>query len=119
MTAFPLLRVVGARNVDFPAGVVFNAPRPLLGADVSYASTLMGFTVVVEPDHYRPDEAVDFNLRMDARVVEWVSAADALAEARAYVADEYDAATADDADDDVLMDVWQNRFRLGTREVNL
>lgn len=109
-TTFRLLRVVGDRPADWPAGVVLNAPRPLLGSDVS--GLMMGFTVVVEPDRYRRADTLDEDRRLDAQVVEFVPRPDALAQVREYARAEYgiDPESDDALDEDDLLDVWRVKF---------
>lgn len=112
-TQFPLHRVIGDRPALEAGDVVFNAPRPLYGEDVE--TGLMGFSVVVGSDTYGRDGYIEQNRRLDARVIEWLSRDEALAEAHAYVTAEYGA---DVADDDTLLDVWAHHFRLTTTDID-
>lgn len=85
---FELLRLVGVRPVGIMMGdVVMNAPRPLLGTPIEDVTTtapdLMGFTVVVMGHTYRREDVIDGNKRLDARVIAWITEADAIREERA------------------------------------
>lgn len=110
-------RLIGNRPIGIYDGdIVMTASRPLLGVDIDditvQAMGLRGFTVVIMASTYRRQDLLEHNQRMDARVIEWISAADAIESERARLAASYGAAAMNVLSDDDLIDSWllHNRF---------
>lgn len=117
MTTFQLHRVLGRRPAEINDGdVVFNAPRPLYGSALS--CDLIGFTSIVHKATYRRGDLIDGNLRMDARVIEWIDPVDAIEIERARLVAAYGADAIEQIDDSDLLDSWRIHGRLGTIEID-
>lgn len=94
-------------------GVLFVAPRPLMGAPCDYAplSNWAGLVTLPHPE-MRADwqtEALDYNRRMDARVVSFCTKQGAINAARQAIETELDGPCPDYIDDDILLDHYRTQ----------
>lgn len=106
---FRLRRIIGDQPSSIHAfATVFRASRPIFGTSVDLG--LMGFATQIGPCDYGREGFIRENLALDAEVIEWVSAQDALAFGLAFIAAEYpDQVGEHDDDHDLLYQVWQDQ----------
>lgn len=99
---FRTIRRLGERPAVAVDHIAFVAPRPLFGTEVDLDLGRAGQTVV-RPDADNLAAVLDYNHRMDASVVEWITRDELVTAERARLTAEYgaDAVAAID-DDDVI-----------------
>ena len=95
---------------------IMNAPRPLMGHKLWTSYFVSGvFHVALDPDKENYDEFLDFNVRQDATVLEYISRQDVVDDMVAYYQDrpklrerlkDYDLSDIDVQDQ--LVETWFN-----------